>query len=194
MTATAVGERHERRLQALPRGWLVVSALLPILLLGVWAGYAALRSATSNTGPLVGQVAPNFALADLSGNPLRLSDLRGRPVIVNFWASWCAPCADEFPVLRAASQGSGDAPVVVGIVYRDTSTAAATFMTRMHATWPAAMDPGEQVAAAYGIFGAPESFFIDANGVVRGRQLGQLTMTDLARHLTATYAAGGASR
>jgi cytochrome c biogenesis protein CcmG/thiol:disulfide interchange protein DsbE len=79
---------------------------------------------------------------------------------------------------------------VVGIVYRDTSQAASAFMTRMGATWPAAMDPGERVAQAYGVYGAPESFFIDANGVVRGRQLGQLSMADVARHLTATYAAG----
>ena len=191
MTATAIGEQRDRRLQSLPRGWLVFSALLPLLLLVAWAGFAATRTGSSNAGPLVGQQAPDFALSDLHGNTLQLSALRGRPVIVNFWASWCAPCADEFPVLRAAAEGTGKAPVVVGIVYRDTSSAAEAFMTRMHATWPAAMDPGEQVAAAYGVYGAPESFFIDSDGVVRGRQLGQLSMADVGRHLAATYAADG---
>jgi cytochrome c biogenesis protein CcmG/thiol:disulfide interchange protein DsbE len=187
MTAVAIGER---RLRTLPRGWLVVSAVLPLVLIVAWAGLAATRGGAGNVGPLVGQTAPDFALADLHGNPVRLADLRGRPVIVNFWASWCAPCTDEFPVLRAAADGSGQAPVVLVIVYSDTSQAAGAFMTRMGATWPAVMDPGEQVAKAYGVFGAPESFFIDANGVVRGRQLGQLSMADVARHLTATYVAG----
>jgi cytochrome c biogenesis protein CcmG/thiol:disulfide interchange protein DsbE len=167
----------------------VVSALLPLVLLLAWLLIAATRGPASTVGPLVGQPAPDFALADLGGNPVRLSDLRGRPVIVNFWASWCAPCVEEFPVLRAASHGSGRPPVVVGIVYRDTSEAARAFMSRMGATWPAAMDPGEQVARAYGIYGAPETFFIDANGIVRGRQLGQLSMADVARHLAATYTA-----
>ena len=194
MTGVTIARRNERRLQSLPRSWLVVGAVLPLLLVAAWAGIGLTRSSSAAVGPLVGQRAPDFALADLDGKPLRLSDLRGHAVIVNFWASWCAPCADEFPVLRAAARGSGDTPLVVGIVYRDSSSAASAFMTRMHATWPAAMDPGERVAAAYGVYGAPESFFIDANGVVRGRQLGQLTMADIARQLTATYAGAGGSR
>ncbi|HEX3220616.1 MAG TPA: redoxin domain-containing protein [Candidatus Limnocylindria bacterium] len=194
MTAVTIERGGDRRLQVLPRRWLVVGAVLPLLLVAAWAGIALTRGGSTPVGPLVGQQAPDFALADLNGNPLQLSDLRGRAVIVNFWASWCVPCADEFPVLGAAAQGSGDPPLVVGIVYRDSSSAAAAFMARMHATWPAAMDPGERVASAYGVYGAPASFFIDAHGVVRGRQLGQLTMADVARHLTATYAGTSGSR
>jgi cytochrome c biogenesis protein CcmG/thiol:disulfide interchange protein DsbE len=188
MTAVAI---DERRLSTLPRSWLVVSAVLPLVLIVGWGVIAATRGGAGNVGPLVGQPAPNFALADLHGNPVRLEDLRGRPVILNFWGSWCASCVEEFPILRVVSEGSGQAPVVLGIVVRDTSTSASAFMARMDATWPVAMDPGEQVARAYGVYGAPASFFIDANGVVRGRQQGQLSMADVARQLTATYAAGG---
>jgi cytochrome c biogenesis protein CcmG/thiol:disulfide interchange protein DsbE len=71
----------------------------------------------------------------------------------------------------------------VGIVFRDSSEAARGFMTRFDARWPAAMDPGEAVAQEFGIYGPPETFFIDRQGVVRGRQIGQLTATDLERQL-----------
>jgi len=186
MTTTAVGGRG---LRSLPRSWLVISAVLPLIVVAGWAAVLMARSSAAAGGAHIGQAAPEFALADLDGNPLRLSDLRGRPVIVNFWASWCGPCVEEFPMLRAAAQRHAAQNVaVVGIVFRDNSEAARRFMDRMAAGWPAAMDPGEQVAQAFGIYGPPETFFIDANGVVRGRQIGQLTPSDLERQLAQALA------
>jgi cytochrome c biogenesis protein CcmG/thiol:disulfide interchange protein DsbE len=124
-------------------------------------------------------------VADLDGNPIRLADLRGRPVIVNFWASWCGPCVEEFPLLEAAAQRHrADGLALVGIVFRDNSEAARAFMQRMGAGWPAAMDPGEDIAERYGIYGPPETFFIDPEGVVAARQIGPLSQADLDRHLT----------
>lgn len=181
MTSAAIGER---RLRSLPRSWLVIGAVLPLILLAGWMAVLMARSSATAVGAHIGQPAPEFALADLDGHPLRLSDLRGRPVIVNFWASWCGPCVEEFPMLRAAAQRHEvDGLAVVGIVFRDNSEAARGFMDRMGASWPAAMDPGEQVAQAFGIYGPPETFFIDANGIVRGRQIGQLNAADLERQL-----------
>jgi cytochrome c biogenesis protein CcmG/thiol:disulfide interchange protein DsbE len=186
MTAAAI---RDRRLRSLPRGWLVVSALLPIILVLGWAAVLMARGSAATNGAHIGQAAPDFALADLDGNPVRLSDLRGRAVIVNFWASWCGPCVEEFPMIRDAAQRHAAQDVaVVGIVYRDNSEAARRFMSRMGAAWPATMDPGEQVAQAFGIYGPPETFFIDANGVVRGRQIGQLNPSDLERQLAQALA------
>jgi cytochrome c biogenesis protein CcmG/thiol:disulfide interchange protein DsbE len=180
--------RAERLGSAVPRRWLVVAAVTPLLLLAGWGVLLVARSAPS-AGARVGQTAPDFALADLDGNPLRLNDLRGRPVIVNFWASWCGPCVEEFPLLQtAAAQHGVDGLAVVGIVYRDNSEAARAFMARLGASWPAAMDPGEQVAESFGIYGPPETFFIDSTGVVRGRQIGQLTAADLDRQLALALA------
>jgi cytochrome c biogenesis protein CcmG/thiol:disulfide interchange protein DsbE len=183
------GAVHARRLgRAVPRRWLVVAAVLPLLLLAGW-GALLLAQTAAPAGARVGQPAPDFALADLEGNPLRLSDLRGRPVIVNFWASWCGPCVEEFPLLQtAAARHRAHGLAVVGIVYRDNSEAARDFMARLGATWPAAMDPGEQVADSFGIYGPPETFFIDRTGVVRGRQIGQLTASDLDRQLALALA------
>jgi len=166
--------------------WRVVGAVLPLILLAVWAS-ALLAFGTATAGPRIGQAAPDIVLTDLDGNTLQLSDLQGRPVIVNFWASWCGPCVEEFPVLQQAlSRHQADDLVVLGIVVRDNSEAARAFMARMGASWTAAMDPGGMTATSFGIYAPPESFFIDRDGVVRGRQIGQLTADDLERQLALT--------
>jgi len=167
--------------------WRLVGAVLPLVLLAAWAGTMLLLRPPTPLGASIGQPAPDFALTDLDGNALQLSDLRGRPVIVNFWASWCGPCVDEFPVLeRALARHRTDDLAVVGIVFRDNSEAARGFITRMGASWATAMDPGELTARSFGILAPPESFFIDRDGIVRGRQIGQLTANDLERQLALT--------
>jgi cytochrome c biogenesis protein CcmG, thiol:disulfide interchange protein DsbE len=172
-------------LRRLPLRHLVVAATLPILVLALFAVVLATRApAISPTG--IGAPAPDFALADLDGNPVLLAELRGRPVVVNFWASWCGPCVEEFPLLRdAAARHAGDGLAVVGIVYDDRSEAARDFMARQGATWPAAMDPGGRVAAAYGILGPPETFFIGRDGTIVARQFGQFSAASLEEKLAA---------
>ena len=186
MTATAgvpLGTLAKRSSQRLPRAYYLAAAIAPLLLLAAWG---ALLLARPSLPPvvLVGDPAPAFSLADLDGNPVRLADLRGRPVIVNFWASWCGPCVEEFPLLTsAAAAHQGDGLAVVGIVFQDRSEAARAFLARMQATWPVAMDPGQAMATRFGIIWPPDTFFIDRHGVVVGRQIGQLSAADLDRGL-----------
>jgi cytochrome c biogenesis protein CcmG/thiol:disulfide interchange protein DsbE len=184
MTAgTAV--RSGPDLRRLPRRHLVVAATLPLLLLGLLGIVLATRApAASPTG--IGAAAPDFALADLDGQPVVLSELQGRPVVVNFWASWCGPCVEEFPLLReAAARHAGAGLAVIGVVYEDRSEAARDFMARHGATWPAAMDPGGRVADAYGILGPPETFFIGRDGTIVARQFGQFSAASLQEKLAA---------
>jgi cytochrome c biogenesis protein CcmG/thiol:disulfide interchange protein DsbE len=156
--------------------------VVPILLLGLLLVLLAFRAPAP--GAVIGSPAPDFTLTDLAGNAVRLADLRGRPVVVNFWASWCGPCVEEFPLLRAAVDEYRDEGLaVIGIVYQDRSEAAREFMQRNGATWVAAMDPGERVAAAYGILAPPETFFIDRDGTIAARQIGQFTQGSLATQL-----------
>lgn len=167
---------------SLSRGWLIGSFALPLLLLGAWAGSIAIGSPPPVAR--IGAPAPDFALADLEGNPLNLADLRGRPVVLNFWASWCADCLEEFPLFSAAlDRHAGSGLAVVGIVFRDRSEAALEFVVRMGAGWPVAMDPGEVVATRYAIYGPPATFFIDRDGVLVGRQIGPIDAATLDRRL-----------
>jgi len=184
MTTRAI-PRSRFDLRRLSLRHLVIAAVLPVLLVGV-LGTALLVRGTAPTPTAIGGVAPDFVLADLDGNPVRLAELRGQPVIVNFWASWCVPCVEEFPLLRAAADRHAEAGlVVVGIVYRDRSEAARDFMARNGATWDAAMDPGERVAQAYGILGPPETFFIGRDGTIVARQLGQFSAASLDENVAA---------
>lgn len=171
-------------LRRLPLPYLVLAAVVPLLLVVILGGLFLSRVPSSPTA--IGSLAPDFTLASLDGEPVTLSDLRGRPVLVNFWASWCGPCIEEFPLLReAAARHAPDGLAVVGIVYRDRSTAAREFMERHGGTWPAAMDPGERVAAAYGIVGPPETYFIARDGTIVGRHIGQITAASLDDKLAA---------
>jgi cytochrome c biogenesis protein CcmG/thiol:disulfide interchange protein DsbE len=177
----AVARGREGRL---PRWHYAAAAIAPFLVLALWG--AVLLPRPAPTLARIGEPAPAFVLADLDGNRLSLGDLRGRPVIVNFWASSCAPCVDEFPLLTsAAAAHRSDGLAVVGIVVRDSSVAARDFLARMGATWPSAMDPGDAVAMQYGIIGPPDSFFIDRDGIVVSSQIGPLSAADLERRLAA---------
>jgi cytochrome c biogenesis protein CcmG/thiol:disulfide interchange protein DsbE len=166
----------------LPRWYYAAAAIAPFVVLLVWGTVMLPRPAP--TLARIGEPAPAFVLAGLDGNPLSLGDLRGRPVIVNFWASSCVPCVQEFPLLSsAAAAHKGDGLAVVGIVVRDSPGAAREFLARMGATWPSAMDPGDAVASRYGIIGPPDSFFINRDGIVVSRKIGPLSAADLERRL-----------
>lgn len=184
MTATVAAGRS-LDLRRLGLRHLVIAAILPVLLLAL-LGWFLLARMPVVAPTAIGSVAPDFSLADLDGNPIQLAELRGRPVIINFWASWCGPCVEEFPLLsEAATRHADDGLVVVGIVWRDRSEAARDFMARNDATWVAAMDPGERVATDYGILGPPETYFIGRDGTIVARQIGQISAASLDEKLAA---------
>jgi cytochrome c biogenesis protein CcmG/thiol:disulfide interchange protein DsbE len=144
----------------------------------------ATRPPTSPTA--IGAMAPEFSLVTLDGDRIDLADLRGRPVVVNFFASWCLPCIEEVPLLRAAAERhAADDLAIVGIVFDDGPEAARAFLERHRASWPAAMDPDARVATAYQVFGPPETYFIARDGTIAARQIGQFSERSLAEKLAA---------
>ena len=187
MTA-ASGLRGGVDLRRLSLAHLVIAAILPVLLAAA-LGALLVGRASSASPTAIGRMAPGFSVADLDGNPIHLASLRGRPVIINFWASWCGPCVEEFPLLRAAAaRHADDGLVVVGIVWSDRSESARDFMLRNGATWAAAMDPAERVSREYGVLGPPETYFIGRDGTIVARQIGQISAASLDEKLAAIIA------
>jgi cytochrome c biogenesis protein CcmG/thiol:disulfide interchange protein DsbE len=99
---------------------------------------------------------------------------------VNFWASWCTPCREEFPLFkeRLATLGPTDGLVILGVLYKDQAELGKQFLTEFGATWPTVSDPDGKLAAAYRVVAPPQTYFIDAAGVLRGMQIGQVLPQD----------------
>jgi peroxiredoxin len=133
-----------------------------------------------------GHPAPALRLQGLDGRPVDLAALRGRPVVVNFWATWCDPCVREFPLLRrAATAHRPDRLAVVGVLTNDRPAAARAFVRRHDATWPVAIDARATTATRWGAVGLPHTFFIRPDGTLATHQLGELTQPSLDRQLAA---------
>jgi cytochrome c biogenesis protein CcmG/thiol:disulfide interchange protein DsbE len=110
-----------------------------------------------------GGVAPEFTLSTVGGGTLSSSELRGAPVVINFWASWCDPCNQEAPDLEATwKQYQAKGVRVVGVDYEDQPADAQVFTSRYGVTYPSVVDRGGELATAFGVRGVPETFFIDA--------------------------------
>ena len=142
-------------------------------------------------GPVArtGQPAPPLAGETLDGRRFDLGDLRGRPVIVNFWASWCVPCREEFPLLAAALRAhADDGLAIVGVLFKDEPEPARRFVAAEGVDWPTLLDPDGRLADAYRVVAPPQSYFVDRSGVIRSIQIGELLESDLERQLPAILA------
>lgn len=120
---------------------------------------------------LVDKPAPDFALKTLVGDTVQLDDLRGKPVILNFWSTWCQPCKVEHPLLLAVPREYPDV-AILGVVYADEPAKVALYLKEAGESYPHLVDPGGRVAIDYGVAGVPETFFIDANGTIVHKQSG----------------------
>jgi cytochrome c biogenesis protein CcmG/thiol:disulfide interchange protein DsbE len=139
--------------------------------------------------PQSGQFAPDFTVTTFEGDNLSLANLRGQVVIVNFWASWCAPCRAEAPDLQAIYEDYGEnGVIVVGVNWLDVEREAQAFMQEFGLTYPNAPDIGERIGNAYNIQGAPENFIIGRDGTVVEHYIGAVDYGLLANRLDALLA------
>ncbi len=159
--------------------WVLPLAAVPVLALLAFGFRTDPRAVPS---PLVGRPAPGFTLTSFDGEPVRLEALRGRVVVLNFWASWCYPaCYEEAPALEAAWRTHRERGlVVVGVDIQDTEAAGRRFIAELGLTFPNAPDPKGTVSIDYGVYGVPETFVIDRRGIIRQKHVGAFTL-DAAR-------------
>ena len=167
------------------RGWIFLLSAIPLAGFLALLGWASLKSG-GNPGGLgvnneFGQVdisskpAAEFTLALNSGNEMSLSDLRGKVVLVDFWASWCTPCRQEAPVLsRVYLEYAGQPVEFVGVNIWDRNQDALDFLEAFETTYPNGVDEAGSIAIDYGVRGIPEKLFIDQEGVVRQKFVGPM--------------------
>jgi cytochrome c biogenesis protein CcmG/thiol:disulfide interchange protein DsbE len=135
----------------------------------------------------VGEPAPAITGTTIDGRPFDLASLRGRPVVVNFWASWCGPCRDEFPLFKSEleRQGAATGLEIVGVLYEDDPAAARAFADEFGMSWRSVTDPSGAVARDYRVVAPPQTYFIDREGIVRSIQIGEVREADFQRQLDA---------
>jgi len=131
-------------------------------------------------GPAVGRPAPDFTLTTLEGETLALSELRGTPVVLDFWATWCGACPREMPGLQAAAQRFEGQVLVVGVDQGEDSQTVQDFVTDMGVTFPIPLDSDFAVSDVYNVRGLPTTFFVDDKGVIRHLWAGEMNAVTLA--------------
>jgi thiol-disulfide isomerase/thioredoxin len=126
------------------------------------------------------EIAPDFTLAALDGGSVTLSDLRGRWVLINFWATWCLPCRDEMPLLAAAAEEHGDRLTVLAVNMRERPEPVAAFLTELGLDLPVLLNPDDATLLAYQVRGLPTSYLVAPDGAIARRIMGPVQPGDLA--------------
>ena len=156
--------------------------MVALLALMIW-GIGRRAAGTVGSVPLAYRPAPAFLLTLLDRTTFDLSAVKGRPVVVNFWASWCIPCEEEAAVLEQGSRTYRDRAVFVGVNVQDTDPLARDFVRRFGVTYPNGRDVTGSIAVDYGMSGVPETYFVDRDGRLAYKWQGALDQARLQAYL-----------
>jgi cytochrome c biogenesis protein CcmG/thiol:disulfide interchange protein DsbE len=158
-------------------GVVIVAVIVFVLFAGLGKDPAIIDS------PLIGKPAPPFALKAVgSGETIDLESLRGKPVILNFWATWCGPCYEEHPTLVANARALPNVQFV-GVVFNDEENKIMRFLAERGTAYPTLLDANGKTAIAYGVGGVPETYFINTAGTIVAKYAGPLSTEELQANL-----------
>jgi cytochrome c biogenesis protein CcmG, thiol:disulfide interchange protein DsbE len=177
MTCPSLRTPRERPFDV-TRGRAIGLAVLGCAIAAVVA--AELLTAGGGTGP---RPAPQLPRQVLAGSRVDLASLRGKPAIVNFWASWCPPCRQEAPELKRFDKTLGGKANLVGVDWNDTTDNAKKFIAESGWRYPILRDPSLAVGTAYGLSGMPTTFVLNANGDIVETLQGPQTAASLRQAL-----------
>ena len=165
-------------------GLLTASLVVLLLILTACGDSSGSLTLVQEYAPRIGYLAPDFELKDYLGNSFKLSDFKGKPVLINFWATWCPPCRAEMPEIEAAyHKYQKDGLVVLGINNRESDSTVKKYVEDGGFHWPMPMDYEGSVIGIYGVAAYPTSFFIDKQGFIVATQIGGMDKKGLEDRL-----------
>lgn len=157
--------------------FLISAGILLIAVFGfdLFGDWRAASGTAHTVAPEVGSSAPNFTLRDLNGDQVTLTSLRGKKVIINFWATWCGPCRYEMPFLQTLYEEHAGELVILAVNFDEPEEAVLAFTEELGMTFDVLLDPGAVVQDVYEIRAYPSTYFLDEEGVIRAVRIGVLT-------------------
>ena len=171
-------------------GGLIIGLLIgAVVIVGFNNNFDPYQSATPSisidklTSPFLGLEAPEFELATLSNDQTKLSDFKGKPVILNFWATWCGPCRVEMPILEDLYKTHQTDLAILAVNFDEEAQTVQDFIGEYGLTFPVLLDPGGLVTEKYRVIGMPTTYFLDNKGIVRAVHIGTLSEKSLIDYL-----------
>lgn len=163
-----------------------MNKMLKVILLVILLSGLLITGCTPSQGIGVGNLAPDFQLDSLDGQTVSLSDLRDKPVLINFWTTWCSPCRMEMPYLQQVyEEWSGKELVLLAINIGESSSQIGEFMRSQGLSLPVLLDIEGDIAQRYNIQYIPSTFFIDKNGIIQAVKVGQFSsVAEIESHLS----------
>ncbi|MEW9699036.1 thiol-disulfide oxidoreductase ResA [Paenibacillus sp. SI8] len=156
--------------------WVQIAIFAVVLIIGVFTIITNLSAADSKKYPQVGSKAPDFSLIGLDGSSHKLSDYKGKPVLVNFWGTFCPPCKEEMPDLQKQyEKWSSKGVVFLEVNVDKNKITVQSFMEQYKLNLPVLLDAKEEVRKLYGVMDYPTTFFIGPDGKVEVKKIGQMT-------------------
>lgn len=148
--------------------------------------YTANAIRSENVGTSIGEFAPDFELESIAGGKAKLSDFKGKAVILNFWASWCTPCKEEMPLFENIYRSDLDI-VVIGVNLQENRKNVVDFIEKFDMSFPILLDPNSEVKGLYNVFTQPVTYFINKEGKIIDKKFGPLTDEEINEKMSKLF-------